>query len=123
MGNAIANIGQAAVPLNMLVLGSSLASIPSFLNVDWTSTLAVVFTKLVLVPSVAFGFMTGLHNAGVLEKVVPDFHMQHEIIVVACLVSATPTANNLSVMAEISGGPQCKRALSIMTFLMYCVAP
>jgi len=123
MFNAIETMGQAAVPLNMLVLGSSLATIPSFSTVHWPSTIAVAISKLVVVPAIAFGMVVAFHAAGVVGAMVPNEEFHYQLMIVACLVTATPTANNLSVMAELSGGPACKQALAAMIFLMYCLAP
>eukprot|EP00928_Gymnodinium_smaydae_P062647 TRINITY_DN46465_c0_g1_i1.p1 TRINITY_DN46465_c0_g1~~TRINITY_DN46465_c0_g1_i1.p1 ORF type:complete len:421 (+),score=37.26 TRINITY_DN46465_c0_g1_i1:40-1302(+) len=121
--NAIASFGKAAVPLNMLVLGSSLASIPSFSAVHWPSTISVTFAKMVLVPSLVYALMIALHASGLTSTMVKSEDLHYQMMIVACLVSATPTANNLSIMAEASGGPACKQALAAMTFVMYCVAP
>lgn len=125
--NAIEAFGKAAVPLNMLVLGGSLANIPSFSSVHWPhfkrSTIAAVIAKLVLYPAATFGLVRSMHHAGILHAMLPnnDFHLQS--LIVACLVSATPTANNLSVMAELKGGATCKHALAYIIFLQYCLAP
>lgn len=121
--NAIEQFGMAAVPLNMLVLGSSLASIPSFANVHWPSTLAAVFVKMVVFPALVCGVVSGMHMSGLISKMTPDHNFHYQLMIVACLVSATPTANNLAVMAEVSGGPACKQALASMIFMMYCFAP
>ena len=40
-----------------------------------------------------------------------------QLSIVACLVAATPTANNLSVMAEVGGSAESKQALAAMTFV------
>merc|ERR1711915_352424 len=121
--NAIATMGQAAVPLNMLVLGASLASIPKFSVVHWPSTLAAALMKMLVVPGIIFTIMASLHSLGYTASLVPNASTQHEMIIVACLVSATPTANNLTVMAEMSGGSASKHALAAMIFVMYCLAP
>ena len=54
---------------------------------------------------------------------VPGHPMHVQLCLVASLVSATPTANNLSVMAEVGGGPKCKQAVAAMIFAQYCAAP
>jgi len=65
------NVPQAAVPLNMLVLGGSLASLPSLAAVHWPSTLAVVFVRLVAVPACVFLFMWSLNSSGATHAMVP----------------------------------------------------
>merc|ERR1719506_926548 len=121
--NALEDFGNAAVPLNMLVLGGSLASIPTFAAVHWPSTLAVVCVKLLVYPAVVFSFLIALSSAGYIQKMVPGHPMHVQLCLVASLVSATPTANNLSVMAEVGGGPRCKQAVAAMIFAQYCAAP
>eukprot|EP00928_Gymnodinium_smaydae_P041850 TRINITY_DN2826_c0_g1_i1.p1 TRINITY_DN2826_c0_g1~~TRINITY_DN2826_c0_g1_i1.p1 ORF type:complete len:444 (-),score=46.75 TRINITY_DN2826_c0_g1_i1:142-1338(-) len=121
--NAIASFGKAAVPLNMLVLGSSLASIPSLSAVHWPSTISVAFAKMMLVPGLVYTLMSALHSSGLASTMVKSEDLHYQMTIVACLVSATPTANNLSIIAEASGGPACKQALAAMSFVMYCVAP
>jgi predicted permease len=121
--DAVETVGKAAVPLNMMLLGSSLASIPSFSDIHWPSTLGVAVGKLVLYPAIVYAIMFSLHRSGVTRIMVPHPTIHPQLVVVACLVSATPTANNLTVMAELAGGPACKRALAGMIFVMYCAAP
>merc|ERR1711988_1309191 len=53
----------------------------------------------------------------------PNEALRHAFVLVGCLVTATPTANNLTVMAELNAGPQAKQALAATIFVMYCVAP
>jgi predicted permease len=119
--NAVVLFGQAAVPMNMMVLGASLASIPNFGSIQWPVTLAVTACKLVLHPAIGFAVVYGLDSTGFIAAVTGN--RRPSFIVVACLMCATPTANNVQVMAEVSGGPECKRALSAMIFVMYCLAP
>eukprot|EP00927_Polykrikos_kofoidii_P019435 TRINITY_DN19086_c0_g1_i1.p1 TRINITY_DN19086_c0_g1~~TRINITY_DN19086_c0_g1_i1.p1 ORF type:complete len:415 (-),score=42.33 TRINITY_DN19086_c0_g1_i1:98-1342(-) len=120
--NAIQAFGNAAVPMNMLVLGSSLASTPSCSAINWRLTLSVVFSKLVLHPTLAFLTITLLRTTGILSSVV-DVTLRSHVIVVACLLAATPTANNLAVMAELAAGLEAKQFLATTIFVMYCIAP
>lgn len=121
--NAVETFGKAAVPLNMLVLGSSLASIPSFSEVHWPSTLAAAFAKMVLVPSIVSGVILMMHVTGILSSMIPSKAMHHQLMLVACLLSTTPTANNLTIMTEMYSGSAGKAALASTTFVMYCFAP
>lgn len=119
--NAVLAFGKAAVPMNMMVLGASLASIPNFGSIQWPVTLAVTACKLVLHPAIGFAVICFLDSTGFIAAVTGT--LRPSFIVVACLMCATPTANNVQVMAEVSGGPECKRALSAMIFVMYCFSP
>mmetsp|Transcript_15629 Transcript_15629/g.34466 ORF Transcript_15629/g.34466 Transcript_15629/m.34466 type:complete len:93 (-) Transcript_15629:185-463(-) len=42
---------------------------------------------------------------------------------VAIIVTCTPTADFLSVMAELAAGAQARQVLAAVIFAMYCVAP
>eukprot|EP00929_Paragymnodinium_shiwhaense_P029907 TRINITY_DN17050_c0_g1_i1.p1 TRINITY_DN17050_c0_g1~~TRINITY_DN17050_c0_g1_i1.p1 ORF type:complete len:410 (+),score=23.73 TRINITY_DN17050_c0_g1_i1:134-1363(+) len=120
---AISSFGQAAVPLNMLVLGSSLASVPACTASSLPVGLIVAFSKMVLYPAVVWGILFTAKSYGITRILMPDEALHHQMIVVAGLVSATPTANNMSVMAEIWGGPASKQTLACMIFVMYSLAP
>jgi len=117
--NAIAVFGAGAVPLNMLILGAQLASIPGFSTIHWPSTIGAVFAKLIAIPGMVCGVMYLACN------LFPSAmgSQKSYIVFVASVVTATPSANNLMVMAELGGGEACGRALASIIFLMYCVAP
>lgn len=121
--NAVTSFGQAAVPLNMMILGAALANIPSFSSIHWPSTLLTAFCKLVVCPAVAFCVVGSVVMTGLLQKFVPNTSLHTPFVLVACLVAATPTANNLTVMAEAYAGADSKEALSSSIFVMYCFAP
>jgi len=119
--NAIHTMGGAAVPVNMLVLGSTLANIPSCGSIHWRSVLCVTFSKLVLHPAAGFAVMYLFCASGMIKSV--GFSMRAEFVLAACLFTATPAANNLAVLAEQKSGPEAKRVLSTVVFIMYCFAP
>mmetsp|Transcript_40462 Transcript_40462/g.72725 ORF Transcript_40462/g.72725 Transcript_40462/m.72725 type:complete len:414 (-) Transcript_40462:397-1638(-) len=121
--SAIAKVGKAAVPVNMLVLGAGLANIPKLSEIHWPTTIAVVVVKMFIYPAIAFGFVAFMLHFGIVAWMIPYAHQRESMVIVACLLAATPTANNLAVMAELAGGPRSKQALSGMIFIMYCVAP
>jgi len=120
--NAVVAMGNAAVPVNMLILGSSLANIPSFSSIHWRSTMAVAFSKLVVHPALGCGILFGLHSSGTLRHLVGD-SMRPEFVILACILCATPTANNITVLAETSAGKEAKTALASMIFVQYCLTP
>merc|ERR1711957_930249 len=106
-----------------LVLGASLSNVPNLSSIHWRSTLAVAFSKLMLHPALGFGVLWLSHISGLLPAIVSDATLRPAFVLVAGLLTATPTANNLAVMAEVSGGSEAKLALSSMIFVMYCMAP
>merc|ERR1712007_385149 len=110
---------MAAVPLNMLILGVSLSDIPGFSAIHWPSTLVIV--KLLVCPAIVCSLVASFGNSFFGSSMASD--MRSYAIFVACLLTCTPTANNMMVMAEVSGGRACKQALATTIFVMYCLAP
>jgi len=119
--NGITAFGMAAVPLNMLILGVSLSDIPGFSAIHWPSTLGIVIVKLILCPAIVCALVASFGNSFFAGSMVSD--MRSYAIFVACLLTCTPTANNMMVMAEVSGGRTCKQVLATTIFVMYCLAP
>lgn len=120
--NALRSFGKAVAPVNMLVLGASMNSIPSFESIRWRPTLAVAFCKLVPHPAVGFATIYMLQHSGSVRSMIGDAVLRPGFVVVAGLLVTTPTANNVQVMAEESG-PEARQALAAMIFFMYCLAP
>ncbi|CAJ1345315.1 unnamed protein product [Effrenium voratum] len=110
--DGIYKLGDAAVPLNLLILGSALSKGANFEVLPMRVGLAIVFSKLVLLPLCMSIVVYGLIRIGPKDP---------SLWLVCLIVSCTPTANNVAVMAE-SGG-QNKDAMSTAIFLQYLVAP
>merc|ERR1711935_1299561 len=62
--NGMSKMGQAAVPINMLILGSSLASFSwqTLKEAPWRTNLCVVFAKMVVMPCFGIGTALALHS-------------------------------------------------------------
>ena len=118
-------MGQAAVPLNMLILGASLAATSEKVQVAYKSNeekvkpqvfLMIVFLKLVMMPICAIAAVYGLRTMiSIPDNIDAPFYLV--MLVVAC----TPTANNVMVMAEIGG--VSKEAMAKAIFVQYLFAP
>merc|ERR1712007_345743 len=119
--NGVTAFGMAAVPLNMLILGVGLSDIPGFSAIHWPSTLGIVIVKLLVCPAIVCALVASFGNSFFRSSMTSD--MRSYAIFVACLLTCTPTANNMMVMAEVSGGRKCKQALASTIFVMYCLAP
>jgi len=131
--NGIQDIGNAAVPINMFILGNTLAKrafekdeppivqTNSHQNltlnpiISRRTRISLAIAKLIIMPSI--GAMIGLclRSSNYLVGANPA------PLLVAMIVSCTPTANNLIVMAELAG--ENKDALAASIFLQYLVAP
>lgn len=109
-------LGQAAVPTNLLVLGATLAAGANFEALPVRVGVAIVLCKMVLLPA----FMT--LAVYLLIRIVPAPHPQATSLwLVALIVTCTPTANNVAVMAQLGG--QSKEGMGTAIFLQYLVAP
>lgn len=119
--NALLQIGRAAVPLNMMLLGNRLgksaeAGLFRSPAAPWSEQVAVLVGKMVGMPLVGLGSALALNASGVLKEGPDD-----AILLVLMVVTVGPTANNISVMAELAG--QNRERLSACIFLQYAVAP
>lgn len=114
--DGLKKLGQAAVPLNSIVLGGSLASGPDWSALPLRAALAVVAGKMVIMPAIAVGLVFGL------SRLVPAVVGQDESLwLVALVVTATPTANSVQIMANVAGHGQAAMATAI--FIQYMCAP
>ncbi len=91
-------VGQAAIPINMFMLGSTLcqgvASVPA--DFRWAPNLAVAFGKLVIMPTI------GLVSVLLLHAMIPTRgEVTQSMFFAMLIVTCSPTANNINVMAEV----------------------
>lgn len=113
---ALKKIGSAAVPINMMILGNSLAKGASVSSVSPKTAMYVAFAKLVVMPAIAV----------VLAMLGQTFYKisngaDDSFFLVLMTVAATPTANNLMIMAELAG--ENKDALASIIFLQMVLSP
>ena len=116
--NGMLKMAAAAVPINMLILGCNLASFgwDTIVKAPWKINLMVVFAKMVLMP--AFGAFTAIS----LHRVLPlPPKVDASFFLVVMIVTATPTANTVAVMAELGG--ENKELLATTIFTQYLFAP
>eukprot|EP00667_Euglena_gracilis_P012266 EG_transcript_12571 len=95
--NAIYTMGRAAVPLNMLILGASLAQGAAWASVRWQTNLLIALAKLIIMPAV------GVATVYLMKLVLPTGHVPPALGLVAMVVTGTPTANNVLVMVKVAG--------------------
>lgn len=113
-------LGGAAVPVNLLLLGASLSNGPASIRKSSSArTLsAIVVAKLIVMPLVATGLCLAIKP--LLPK-PPQPEFDTAFWLVALIVSATPTANNVLVIVEVAGGDG--EAMSAMIAAQYLCAP
>eukprot|EP00047_Mylnosiga_fluctuans_P023372 m.137087 g.137087 ORF g.137087 m.137087 type:complete len:128 (-) comp9559_c2_seq2:505-888(-) len=85
----------------------------SWTAVPWRASILIVVCRMVLVPAIGLGAVVLLRLA------FPDF--PPSMYLAMLMVTATPTANNIMVMAELAG--ENKQALSTCISLQYLAAP
>ncbi len=93
------DVGASAIPINMMMLGSTLcqgvASIPR--DFRWAPNLAVAFGKLVIMPTIGLLSVIGIHSfLPVSNEIIQSMYFA------MLIVTTTPTANNINVMAEVN---------------------
>eukprot|EP00047_Mylnosiga_fluctuans_P023374 m.137126 g.137126 ORF g.137126 m.137126 type:complete len:120 (-) comp9559_c2_seq8:63-422(-) len=69
----------------------------SWTAVPWRASILIVVCRMVLVPAIGLGAVVLLRLA------FPDF--PPSMYLAMLMVTATPTANNIMVMAELAGAP------------------
>lgn len=113
--SALRQLAGAAVPCQLLVVGSSLAKGPTFTNGTKRLHIAIALTKMVLVPMALVGIVALMGQVGILSS------KDRAAVLVMLLVGATPSANNLILMLEVAGSDKTVMATSI--FVQYILAP
>jgi predicted permease len=116
--NALYDVGQAAIPINMFMLGATLATGIKAIPADfrWAPNLAVAFGKLVIMPAI------GTMSVYFLHEIIPvKASIAPSLFFAMLIVTCSPTANNINVMAEIGGVNKDTMALCILT--QYLFAP
>eukprot|EP00669_Euglena_mutabilis_P007849 TRINITY_DN3042_c0_g1_i2.p3 TRINITY_DN3042_c0_g1~~TRINITY_DN3042_c0_g1_i2.p3 ORF type:complete len:126 (-),score=49.10 TRINITY_DN3042_c0_g1_i2:193-570(-) len=108
-------MGRAAVPLNMLILGASLAQGARWSAVRWQTNLLIAVAKLVLMPAV------GIATVYLMRAILPDGTVSPALCLVTLMVTATPTANNVLVMVKVAG--EDADAMSTCIFTQYALSP
>lgn len=112
-------LGAAAVPVNLLLLGGALSRGPAAVRaaVDAHTLVAVTAAKLLLMPAAAAAICAA--GRGALPRMAEPY--DDAMALVALLVAATPTANNVLVMVEAAGGDA--DAVAALIAVQYAVAP
>lgn len=106
-------LGDAAIPINTMLLGASLARGPMWRAVPRATLGSIVLSKLLFMPLCTLALVAAL------SAVVP---LPPMLVVVMVLESATPTANNLMMMCELAGGG-ASEFISTVIFAQYLSAP
>ena len=100
-------LGKAAVPINLILTGNALSKGPDWKSLPLKANLGILLGKMLLMPTAAMLLMVLVDNTlghkG--NKALGLEHPWDEAFYIAALaVAATPSANNLMVMVELSGG-------------------
>lgn len=111
---AVQKMGEAAVPVNLIMLGSNLSKGADFNAIPLCTAVVLTVTKMLIQPAfVAFWvFVLSRLSTGPASK---------GRWLVALVVSLTPTANNIMVQVEMGG--QDKAAMSTLIFVQYLMSP
>jgi len=121
--DALYAAGQAAVPLNMMILGCNLSA-SQMADQDRSSLLsrktmaAIVIGKMVVLPII------GILSCYIFSRFLWDIpsDIDASFYLVAMIVFITPTANNVMVMVELSGSGS-KEGIARVIAWQYAAAP
>lgn len=117
-------VGQAAVPINMIILGVSLSkafdgsSINKSQLLPVNATISIIMGKMVIMPAIGI-CTTCLLNYYLLD--IPE-GIDGPLYLVMMIVFITPTANNVMVMVELSNSAS-KEGLAKLIAWQYLLAP
>ena len=111
--DGIYKLGDAAVPLNLLLLGSSLSQGADFEALPLRVGMAITFCKMVVMPLLMSLVVFGLIR--LVDGKDPAMWL------VALIVTCTPTANNVGIMAHLGG--QKVESMATAIFIQYVFAP
>jgi predicted permease len=125
MFDALYSVGQAAVPLNMMILGANLNSAyrKGFSTSEWTlernTMIGILVGKMLVAPLVGILLVWFLKT---FCWSIPD-DIDASFYLVLMIVFLCPTANNVMVMVELSGSSSLKEGMAQVIALQYMVAP
>merc|ERR1712183_1067783 len=105
----------------MLILGNSLTKGARTEAISLRTNLAVSIAKMVVMP--LFGLLCGytLKRMKIIPSQPDGPNHDAAFCLTAMIVTATPTANNLMIMAELAG--ENKEGLASCIFFQYMFAP
>eukprot|EP00980_Cylindrotheca_fusiformis_P000935 scaffold248_cov111-Cylindrotheca_fusiformis.AAC.12 len=116
-------VGQAAVPINMMILGCNLSgsfssSVKPTALFSSATSMAILIGKMVIMPVVGFVSVCLFREYfwSLPEEIAGSFYL------VVMIVFLTPTANNVMVMVELSGSGS-KQGLARIIAWQYAAAP
>jgi len=106
-------LGDAAIPINTMLLGASLSNGPSWDALPRATCGGIVLCKMFAMPAVALALGAALSAAVPLPPM---------LLLVMLIESAMPTANNLMMMCELAGG-KASAMMSTLIFAQYVASP
>jgi predicted permease len=122
MFDGLYSVGLAAVPINMIILGvnlsqSQLSSSPKSALLSTKTMISIVLGKMLVMP--AIGVLSALLLRAFVLKIPDDIDSSFYLVLM--IVFITPTANNVMVMVELSGG--AREGISRVIAWQYAAAP
>eukprot|EP01114_Cavostelium_apophysatum_P011392 TRINITY_DN25635_c0_g1_i1.p1 TRINITY_DN25635_c0_g1~~TRINITY_DN25635_c0_g1_i1.p1 ORF type:complete len:425 (-),score=44.17 TRINITY_DN25635_c0_g1_i1:701-1897(-) len=118
ISEAVEQMGNASVPITLLVLGGNLAHGPKMKSgVNWAVIIVSLLCRFVVMPLFGFAFVIGLQKLGLLiaDPLFPMFLL---------LQSALPAAANLTIISQLQNN-SATDILPTLVFFHYitCLVP
>eukprot|EP00586_Coscinodiscus_wailesii_P005148 CAMPEP_0172478528 /NCGR_PEP_ID=MMETSP1066-20121228/2549_1 /TAXON_ID=671091 /ORGANISM="Coscinodiscus wailesii, Strain CCMP2513" /LENGTH=462 /DNA_ID=CAMNT_0013238183 /DNA_START=56 /DNA_END=1441 /DNA_ORIENTATION=+ len=120
--DGIYSVGQAAIPLNMMILGMNLSASQNATDptklLSMPTMIGIVIGKLIVMPII------GVASALIMKNFILDIpeDINATFYLVSMIVFITPTANDVMVMVELSGGG-AKEGIARVFGMEYLAAP
>lgn len=112
---ALRTLGQAAIPISVVLLGANLSSGPDYAAIRPSLAVGIALTRMLLLPACALAVLSTVTRLGDIIPTDPMFRL------VLLLEAACPTANNVVMIASMA--QRNEAAVSTTLFTSYCIAP
>jgi len=119
--SGIQALGDAAVPVQLLLLGNTMSNGPNWKALPLRCCVGVVVAKMVVMPIFACALCLFLDRTFQDSLAVFEDPYDQIFYVAAVSLAATPTANTIVMLTELSGGNSAATATAI--FAQYAAAP
>ncbi|KAL1514512.1 hypothetical protein AB1Y20_003611 [Prymnesium parvum] len=122
LARGVATLGDAAVPINLILLGNALSTGPDWSALPLRASVGIALAKMLVMPLLALGLMLALDRAlsdDGLGLVNLGFDETFYLALVA--IAASPTANTMLMVTELFWGN--RSAMGTAIFFQYMCAP
>lgn len=114
--SAVSTLGQAAIPISVILLGANLSNGPDYTAVPLRLAAGVAISRMVLLPLCAIALVTATSRY---TSILPDNDPMFKLVLL--LEACCPTANNVVMMTSMA--QRNEGSVSTTLFTSYVIAP